>query len=87
MDKLCSQRSADRLRVIDRVVLDALLAEYPAYAMVDDFSAVTRLMAEDFIEADVRHDGEVDQAVYRITVRGAEALRLSSNVTKLERVG
>jgi hypothetical protein len=86
MERLCPQRVADRMTKSDRLVLDTLLAEYPAYAMVDDFGAVGKLLSYELIEANVRHDGEVAQAVYRITARGAEALRLSSGVVALERV-
>lgn len=87
MEKLCPQRVADRMTKSDRAVLDALLAEWPKYAMVDDFGAVSKLLAYDLIEANVRQDDEVYQAVYRITARGAEALRLASGVSTLQRVG
>lgn len=87
MTKLCSQRTADKLTTSEMQVLDSLLEAYPAYAMVDDFRAITRLLDHEMIEANVRKDGEVDQAVYRITPSGAEAYRLRNHVSALERVG
>lgn len=87
MSPLCSKRAAEKLTTSDIAVLDLLLEAYPEYSMVDDFKAVTRLLDRDYIEADVRKDGDTDQAIYRLTARGAEAYRLCNHVSVLERVG
>ena len=87
MSKLYTKTAASKLTTSEIGVLDHLLENFPCYAMVDNFRAVTKLLEEDLIEADVRMDGEVAQAVYRVTKRGAEAYRLSQPVRTFERVG
>lgn len=87
MSILCTKTQAEKLTANDVAALDLLLESYPGYMMVDDFRAVTKLLELEFIEAGVRMDGQLAQAVYRVTARGAEAYRMSQPVRKLDRVG